>query len=247
MNSDMPYYRTKILSGDVLEVEEYFSLREQGKKIPRRKGKFIPTSLRQMNLNDKNSKKKLRRLINSNFRKGDLWIRLSYENEPDFETAVKDFRLFIRRVRDYRKRNGLPPLKYIGITDTEDAEGEPVRIHHHIIMQDMNIYDLKALWQLGWVDVRWLYPDGDYSRLANYITKTARKAHRKRWSQSRNLKKPSVEYQVVKRSPHLLKPPKGYRAVEQTCIVSEETGTIKYLRAVRIGGADYTDNNSGHG
>lgn len=230
----MPYYRTKIYSGDVLEVEEYFSLRERDKKIPRRKGNRMPSSLRQMNLNDINSRKKLRRLINTNFRKGDLWIRLSYENKPDFETAVKEFKKFLRRVRDYRKKKGLPPLKYIGITETEDEAGEPVRIHHHIVMQDMDVYDLKALWPLGWVDVRWLYPHNDYSRLANYITKTMRKAHAKRWSQSRNLERPTVEYQVVKRSPALLKPPKGYRAVEQSCTVSDEIGTVKYLRAVRI-------------
>lgn len=242
----MPFYRTKIKSGDVLEVEEYFSLREQGKKIPRRKGKFMPSSLRQMNLNDANSRKKLRRLINTNFKKGDLWIRLSYENLVDFEQALKELRNFIRRIDYRRKKKGLKPLKYIAVTETEDKDGEPVRIHHHIIMQEMNVYELKSLWALGWVDVRWLYPDGDYEKLANYMTKTARKAHAKRWSQSRNLDRPSVEYQVVKRSPDILKPPKGYIAIEQTYSATE-AGMVKYLRAVRIGGADYSGNNSAHG
>lgn len=194
----------------------------------------MPSSLRQMNLNDMNSRKKLRRLINANFRKGDLWIRLSYEHEPEFEAAAKEMKKFLRRIREYRKKKGLPPLKYIGITDTADRDGEQVRIHHHIVMQKMDIDDLIGLWPQGWADVRRLYPDGDYTQLANYITKTARQSHAKRWSQSRNLERPIVEYQVVKRSPNLLRPPKGYRAIEQTCIVSDEIGTVKYLRAVRI-------------
>lgn len=239
----MPFYRTKIYSGDVLEIEEYFSLRERGKKAHRGTN-HMASSLRQMNMNDINSKKKLRRLINSNFKKGDLWIRLSYKNEPEFEAADKEMKKFLRRVREYRKKQGLSALKYIGITESEDKDGDPVRLHHHIIMQDMDAYALKALWNLGWVDVRWLYPDGDYTRLANYMTKTARRSHKKRWSQSRNLERPTVVYQTVKHSPSLLKPPKGYRAIEQSCTVSEEIGTIKYLRAVRIGGADYMDDNS---
>ena len=234
----MPYYRTKIKSGDVLEVEEHFSLRERDKRIPRRKGNRLPSSLRQMNLNDINSRKKLGRLINANFRKGDLWLRLSYNREPEFEQSIKDLRNFIRRVEYLRKKKGLPHLKYIAVTETEDENGEAVRIHHHIIMQQMNMEDIISLWPLGWVDPRRLFPGGDYEKLAKYMVKTARKAHAKRWSQSRYLERPIVEYQIVKRSPDVLKPPKGYIAIEQTYSATDN-GIVKYLRAVRIGGADF--------
>ena len=95
----------------------------------------------QKNLNEKNAKRYLVQVGNGNFGPGDLHISATYspENLPDtLEEAEKNVTNFLHRVAYRREKLGLPPLKYILVTEyaypADDTEGKPVRIHHHIIM-----------------------------------------------------------------------------------------------------------------
>jgi hypothetical protein len=113
MNSNYVYMRKKVTSGDMVEIEVY----------PIWKCKHNMTRSKQKNeskesqkkLNKKNSEKKVIRLINTNFEKDDLFITLTYEDGylPDEKTARKDIQNYIRRLKRYREKNGLPELKYI--------------------------------------------------------------------------------------------------------------------------------------
>lgn len=63
----------------------------------------------QKNLNDKNARKNLRR-IHDNFDNKDLIVSLSYDaaNLPNSEEiAIRDRNNYIRRIKNFRKRNGL--------------------------------------------------------------------------------------------------------------------------------------------
>lgn len=88
-------------------------------------------------LNRKNARKRLNRLTNANFGEGDLIICCEYPlgGQPqDDERAAKDIRNYIKRIVYLRKKRGLPPIRYIYITEVTVSEKFGVRYHHHVIM-----------------------------------------------------------------------------------------------------------------
>ncbi len=230
----MPNYRKEIYSGDVLEIEEYYSPREVGAKIPRGKNKNItPEQMAEANLH--RARKHLARLINTNFKEGDLFISLTYRKAVAYEVGKRELAKFFRRVREWRKRHNYSPVKYIGVSEI----GERGREHHHIVMSAHDVEHITKLWKLGRVIVSKLEPGGDYTGLANYITKECIEGRGKRWTASRNLDQPVVIQKEIKKKPARLNPPKGYIVVMQTQYYSEDTGDTRYLKAIRIGGYDY--------
>ncbi|MCG4663591.1 hypothetical protein L0P73_23710, partial [[Clostridium] innocuum] len=65
------------------------------------------------NLNDKNARKHVIRLLNANFMTG-YWITFTYTIEPEsLEEALKDIRNFFRRVNERLKKQGKPRAKYL--------------------------------------------------------------------------------------------------------------------------------------
>jgi hypothetical protein len=117
-HADVSNYRTRtIYSGDILEVEAYPIWRTQSEL---RKAKEHESREAQKNLNAKNARKKLVRKINANFTADDLCVTLTYKGDPPNEaTARRDMQNYIRRVRNYRSRNGLPELKYVYVIEYE--------------------------------------------------------------------------------------------------------------------------------
>lgn len=230
----MPYYRTTYKSGDVLEVEEYFSPRARGKRIPRGKNQHLTTE-QQAEINLRNARKKISRTINANFGKGDLFITLTYAKEPEDRTeGDRILTNYLRRLKRWRERNKMPPLKYVAVTENKDK-----RLHHHIVINKMDMEKAIDLWKQGRVIVSRLEPEGDYTGLANYITKESGESKGKRWKQSRNLKKPKVTVKVIDKKPRPMKPPKGYKVIQQQYYVSDVTGYMQYMRCLKIGGMDY--------
>ncbi|RCX20916.1 hypothetical protein DFR58_101118 [Anaerobacterium chartisolvens] len=196
----MPYREKRIYSGQMLEVEIY-PISPKQKKQPRGK-KEKASTLKQKNLNDKNAKKHLIRLINTNFTDKDLAVHLTYTSEElprSEEEARKDIANYIRRVKHYRKKNNLPSLKYIAVFEYKEKasggrEGKepPVRMHHHVIMSSMDRDAAEQLWGKGRANADRLKADEyGYEGLARYITKDPQGS--KRWVQSKNLDQPTVK------------------------------------------------------
>ena len=77
--------------------------------------------------------------IHANFDNRDLIVSLSYDaaNLPNSEeAAIRDRNNYIRRIKNFRKRNGLDELKYIAVLEYREATDDKrtkTRIHHHII------------------------------------------------------------------------------------------------------------------
>lgn len=185
-------YRTKtIKSGDQLELEIY-PLWNTRNEI--RKARKAATREAQRNLNDKNAIRCLIRKINTNFTSEDICITLSYKGiEPDLEQARKDIRNYLRRVKDYRKKNGMSELKYIYVIEFKHEKGRKTkRIHHHVIMSGMDRDVAEKLWgERGWANTRRLQPDEHgLEALSRYVTKDPNGG--KRWNASKNLKEPQV-------------------------------------------------------
>jgi len=194
----VPYREKKVYTGKedrYLEVEFFpISLQERKQK---RKKKIKESLPKQKNLNDKNARKHLIRLLNNNFTDRDLVIHLTYRDEhlPGSEKeARRDVTNFLRRVKHYRKKNGLPELKYIAVIEYRDQEEgkKALRIHHHIVLNDMDRDVIENLWGRGRANADRLKADEfGYEALGRYITKDPRGS--KRWTQSKNLKPPTVK------------------------------------------------------
>lgn len=192
----MPYREKKIYSGNFLEVEIYpISFQERKQK---RKKKQKESLKKQKNLNDKNAKKHLIRLLNTNFTNKDLSVTLTYDNKNlpgSLEEAKKDVVNYLRRIKHYLKKNNLPELKYIAVIEYKDKgkNNRAVRMHHHIIMSgDIDRDRVEELWKKGRANADRLKNDEfGYEGLARYITKDPK--GNKRWTQSKNLKQPIVK------------------------------------------------------
>lgn len=188
----------------------------RGKRGKRKK----VTEPKQHNLNDKNSKRYLVQLGNGNFGYGDLHVSATYAQENLPETPEEAERIvgnYLRRIAYRREKLGLEPLKYILVTEYgykkgDDKKEKPIRIHHHIIMNGgMDRNEVEMMWtaekinwkkyqkdpaeyirtvqELGYVNAdRIQTNENGIEALCKYLIKNPQ--GKKRWSSSRNLKRP---------------------------------------------------------
>lgn len=233
----MPWYQKKIISGKVIEIYRYFSVRKTGKKyLPRTINRNTTPEEKQV-INDREARLKCARILNANFSKEDVFVRLSYRKKPASEQqAIQDNRNFRRRLSYFIKKNDLPELKFM--TVTEKGTG---RVHHHWVMNFKDLSALINIWGLGGVYCVPLWSE-DFTNLANYITKeTIRNEHGKRWSQSRNLKQPEIKVvELKKESQTFPKTPKGYTLIECTCYTTSLGHKTWYTKTVE-NGAEYLE------
>ncbi len=185
------HYRTKtIRAGNFVDCEVYPIYKNAYvSKVKAAKNRITPES--QLAVNERNTRKKVIRLLNSNFDSSDLVCHLTYAGDPpDQAQAQNDIRNYIRRVKSWRKTNSLPELKYLYVIEWGNAEGaKSRRIHHHIVMSNMDRDAAERLWTFGWANCDRLKPNEfGLEALGRYIVKNPK--GQKRWAASRNLKKP---------------------------------------------------------
>lgn len=183
------FWRRTITSGKMVELEIYpvWKCKHNAPRCKERK----ESKKTQKNLNNANSKKKVVRLINTNFDKEDLYITVTYEDGylPNEKTARRDIQNYIRRLKHYRRKNGMEELKYIYSIGYEDdpEHSKKIRVHHHLIINKMDRDIAEDLWGKGRADSKRLQPDDfQLTGVAKYIASQGPE----RWSASRNLKKP---------------------------------------------------------
>lgn len=186
-----------IISGGIFEAE-FYPIFSNGRRLPatgRRKKKHCSTK-EQKNLNDKNARKKIIRLVNTNFRKNDIVIHGTYrDNEMPscVEKCRRDIQNYIRRVKRYRKNEGLPEMKYIYVIEAKTSKKTGlVRYHFHMITNAMDRNVAETMWGHGeWTNADRLQPnERGFEALAKYLTKNPE--GKRRWAQSKNLKKPEI-------------------------------------------------------
>lgn len=98
------YALKEIRAGDQFEVEIYPQFKKMDEVPPEGRSIKKDNDKAQRNLNDKNARKYVERLINENFTDRDLWLTFTYDNEHlppdgDIDAAIKNVQKFIRRVR----------------------------------------------------------------------------------------------------------------------------------------------------
>lgn len=239
----MPRYLKRIWAGDVYEEKIYFSPRERGISCERAAKENLSTE-KMAEYNCMAAKRRCARMVNANFKEGDLFLTLTFRERVDIKTALRLFRNFIERLKRLRKRKGYAELKYLYVVERKNK-----REHVHLLINkmDLTMKELKEVWGLGRVMVSILEPGGDYTGLAYYITKENYKEYGKRWSGSRNLEKPKVKVTLVseEKKTKRLRVPKNYKVIEEVQYYSEITGHTRYVRAVKSGGEDYGNGKEG--
>lgn len=186
-------YRAKTYRmGDVLECGIFPVWNTQGEASRAKKAK--PSREAQAKLNHRNAQKRASRIINDNFTSKDMWVTLGYDKdrpEPTADQAYRDLINYIRRIKRWRKKHGLPAMRYYYAIEIADKDGNPVRPHIHIIMPgDMDRDFVENEWHGGaYPQSRRLRPkDRGLKGLAFYISKG--KKGQKLWGHSKNLKMP---------------------------------------------------------
>lgn len=197
-NRALAGYRVRtIRSGSYLEVEAYpFWHIPQGLRKKTGKG----STEAQRNLNDKNARKHMLRLLNANFREYvDLFMHITYppgKLPADPEQAKKDMTNYIRRLKNWLKKQPEYKdfeLKYIYVTE-HTKNGQKVRAHHHMVTNFPDRDKAEELWiEGGRASTRRLKTsDYGFEGIARYITKEKSSKTSKRYTPSRNLTKPTV-------------------------------------------------------
>lgn len=183
------FYREKrYYSGNYLEIDIYPVF---GKAGQRRK-KYKETSECQKRLNRKNAEMKLTRLLNTNFTEDDVRFDLTYSPEclpEDDESAMKELRNFLRRLKRFRTNAGLSPLKYVAVTE----KSKKGRYHHHLVISGgVCVRDLANLWGRGYTSCKPLqFNEYGIEALAKYLVKEP--VGSRFYQASRNLTQPEVE------------------------------------------------------
>lgn len=203
----------KIYCGcDFLEVDiyNYTAAEQEVAARGRRSKKQVDSTLKQIDWNDTNSRRRFLQLVNTNFTAADLHVTLTYSSAnlpPTFKVAERELHNYLRRVKDKRKKSGLPPLKYIVIpVCVYKKDGvTPARIHHHIIMNGgLSRDEVEDLWRkrrkkgqkkgdkIGYANADRLQPEENgFVALCEYLSKQT--GGKKRWIPSKNLDKPEKE------------------------------------------------------
>lgn len=189
----------RIISGDYVESNIY-PVYLNRKDVPRAE-KSRTSRETQKKLNRENRRKKIVRLMNTNFKKGDLIVTLTYKDGvfPNLDRARKDVKNYLAAIARYRKKQGMTALQYIYVIEYEDGPSGKIRIHQHLIMSAMDRDIAESKWNKGRVESRYADPDGDFGLegFASYICKL--ESNRRHLIQhSRNLKKPVIRENVTK-------------------------------------------------
>lgn len=218
-------YKRKTYSGVVLEQEVYFA-GEGAKDAPdiERRLWHPKTEAEKKAANERQSQKRMTRLINSTFAVGGSYVTLTYDDKhlPEtWEEAEKILKKYIRVIK-YK----FPNARIVAVTGEGRRSG---RLHHHLIIAGAWESYIVKKWTCGSV-VRieplraHNYYDGkdcgrDYTALALYLWahSASRPKKGKRWVQTKNCVQPEAEKaQEIRRDYSAEKPPrtpKGYRFV----------------------------------
>ena len=196
----MPYIHEVIRAGRTEEHRKYYTWYAHPKGMKREK-KSIRSEERIRQSNQRQAERKLRGLMNENFKDGDFLLTLDFHNHKPRDSAEmqKLVSEFIKKLRYRLKKQDINP-KYIYTMEV----GPRGSRHVHMLIERVKLGEISDNWSYGGVHCTPLYSQGQYSQIASYFMKYALKTEQteeklvgKRWYGSRNLQKPKITKKIV--------------------------------------------------
>lgn len=190
------YRRKEITSGPIKEIEVcavWNAKSEAGRARAAMRSQSAETIERR---NQRNAEKTVERLVNANFKAGDIALYLTMRKETDAAELKKALTWYIKEIRREMKREGIADaMRYLYIIEQADRDGNAVRPHIHMFVTGQLERDwLEEKWRArhGIANATRLVPDENgLSGFARYIQKAKRDVRRaRRWACSRNCERP---------------------------------------------------------
>lgn len=240
----MPYMRMVCDAGRTREIAKYYTywLHPRGRKRRPKKNK---TSDQQKKINDRQTARRLTRLMNANFDRTSLYITFSYRVQlrpTDGEELKRQEDKLLRDLRRIYKKEGRP-FKYIWTAEVGGRGG----VHIHMVVSDIDPRMIRELWPYGWTNIRPLDGSGQYRRLAEYFIKyfqktrgTDRQLQKKAYNASKNLIRPKPKTKPEKWNTFSreVRVPKGWYLDKDSLRegVTEDGYEFIYYTLIREGG-----------
>ncbi len=248
---DTVWYTRKIICRNGIEERTKYPVRLEPGQRPKRAAVRTGRSLDA-------AEKQVARLLNNNFEAHtDLHLGFEYseaglarvreraarllEKYPDMEERDRTFVAaqteasnWARRVQ--RELGGADNFRCLIVTSDMNGEtGEPVRIHHHVIIAgELRETAVKKWKRMGFVKELELYTvNKDFSALATYLMRQVRYIRNaKRYTPSRCLKPPIVEEPVLvtRYAESEMRPPAGCIVLARSNYVRGAAQYIRYYR-----------------
>lgn len=202
----MPYIREVCRAGKTIEIHNYYTYRWGPDGRPRKKPEKLTTE-QQQKINLRKAIMTLRRILNATFsdEHGDLLVTLDYKQilrPVDSREMQKHVATFIRELRKEYNKAG-ETLKYVYVKEI----GKRGACHIHMVLTHCDTKVLRRCWKRGGVDVKPLWTDGQYARIAEYFIKYSAKTEEtegqlvgKRFYASRNVTRPVPVKMIISRS-----------------------------------------------
>lgn len=133
-------------------------------------------------------------LVGENFESGrDLFLYLGHERDVAEDEDKRCMRKFHREMGKLYRQLGIE-YRYIDVRETHRRDGEPCRLHHHLIISGtgrLMLGRIAACWGCGGVDVRVLRELTDnFEDTCRYLLKERKEKGRRAYSCSLNLRRP---------------------------------------------------------
>ena len=216
----------KHIRAGLLNIEVLGKIPEK-KPTQRRGAKSKATSAAMQFYNHKCSWRELELLIAKNLQRG-MVIALTYDDEhlpANRDAAIKLFKKFIRKLRESRRKQGVPLTYFYNVEGLHgagqndffgnDTHLEDHRLHHHFAVDGSDLDEIRSLWEYGYVRMEPLNIHY-YRELAKYLTKEASEGKAKpgerSWNCSRNVKRinnDDIEYFEIPADGVTLTAPEG--------------------------------------
>lgn len=211
----------KIISGSVVERRKVRIVRRPDRRRCRTKGSSCE---KKQAGNREYAKLRLARTLNCNFAAGDLWLTLTFDEAGLAQAggclagAKILARNFVARLCYRLKKQGIEAKWILAPSEVDGKTGEVVRPHMHLVitargflLQDGTLRvgeeRVDDIWGRGWIDVKPLWRQKDFYRLAAYIVNQSNGVpDEKKWTASRNMLKPIVRRTIVCSGSRLIVP-----------------------------------------
>lgn len=222
MEKGVKWMLIKRISGRVIEQSTVLvpvGTQERGRRDRRKGG---TTALKQ-DENERAAEKRLARTINCNFRPGDVLLTASWSEEawgrleekaeqlagqhPDLcredclvMAAEREGTNWVRRIQRAKKaRGGTALLRYVLVaSDMDGKTGEAKRVHLHALVPSWAKALAVDAWPHGWVDIRTLREQDDYTPIAEYLLRQVRRRpDAKKYRVAKDMDKPVVTIQDI--------------------------------------------------